>query len=88
MPGFDGTGPAGLGPMTGRGNGYCILKKTGTGGRSLIGFAGLAGRPTLSGPAGPALERQELLTRLYGLRWRILMLKQSVFTVNRDQGGT
>ena len=23
MPGFDGTGPAGMGPMTGRGMGYC-----------------------------------------------------------------
>ena len=25
MPGFDGTGPKGLGPMTGRGQGYCIV---------------------------------------------------------------
>lgn len=24
MPGFDGTGPGGVGPMTGRGGGYCI----------------------------------------------------------------
>lgn len=26
MPGFDGTGPLGQGPMTGRGMGYCVLK--------------------------------------------------------------
>lgn len=26
MPGFDGTGPRGLGPMTGGGEGCCILK--------------------------------------------------------------
>jgi hypothetical protein len=26
MPGFDGTGPMGMGPMTGRGQGYCILE--------------------------------------------------------------
>jgi len=26
MPGFDGTGPTGLGPMTGRGMGYCAVK--------------------------------------------------------------
>jgi hypothetical protein len=26
MPGFDGTGPRGLGSMTGRGEGFCILK--------------------------------------------------------------
>ena len=25
MPGFDGTGPRGEGPMTGRGEGYCAL---------------------------------------------------------------
>ena len=26
MPGFDGTGPLGQGPMTGRGMGYCVLR--------------------------------------------------------------
>ena len=26
MPGFDGTGPKGQGPMTGRGMGYCVIK--------------------------------------------------------------
>jgi len=25
MPGFDGTGPLGQGPMTGRGQGFCVL---------------------------------------------------------------
>jgi len=25
MPGFDGTGPNGMGPMTGGGRGYCVL---------------------------------------------------------------
>jgi len=25
MPGFDGTGPAGQGPFTGRGRGFCII---------------------------------------------------------------
>ncbi|MDQ1327817.1 MAG: hypothetical protein QG641_1100, partial [Candidatus Poribacteria bacterium] len=25
MPGFNGTGPMGLGPMTGRGMGYCAV---------------------------------------------------------------
>ena len=24
MPGFDGTGPRGLGPLTGRGRGFCL----------------------------------------------------------------
>lgn len=37
MPGFDGTGPLGEGPMTGGGFGYC-----GTGGRPGYGFRGRA----------------------------------------------
>jgi hypothetical protein len=28
MPNFDGTGPNGKGPMTGRGRGYCVLPIT------------------------------------------------------------
>ncbi|WP_407650104.1 DUF5320 domain-containing protein [Desulfofundulus luciae] len=28
MPGFDGSGPRGAGPMTGRGQGYCIVPLT------------------------------------------------------------
>jgi len=54
MPGFDGTGPRGLGPMTGRGEGYCafVLPEPGTQGTS-YGYAGLAGIPTrLNHPVG------------------------------------
>jgi hypothetical protein len=36
MPGFDGTGPSGEGPMTGGGFGYC-----GTGRRSPLGLGGM-----------------------------------------------
>jgi len=43
MPGFDGTGPRGAGPMTGYGRGYCILKVPGAKYRLLEGFAGLQG---------------------------------------------
>ena len=41
MPGFDGTGPRGLGPMTGRGEGYCafVLPEPGAQGTS-YGYAG------------------------------------------------
>lgn len=28
MPGFNGTGPRGQGPMTGRGMGYCVMPLT------------------------------------------------------------
>ena len=30
MPGFDGTGPMGMGPLTGRGMGFCAVPYSGT----------------------------------------------------------
>ncbi|MBN2418376.1 MAG: DUF5320 domain-containing protein [Deltaproteobacteria bacterium] len=36
MPGFDGTGPAGMGSMTGRGMGYCNPSRS----NNISGFAG------------------------------------------------
>ena len=35
MPGFDGTGPRGMGPMTGGGRGYCAAPQAGYTGRNL-----------------------------------------------------
>lgn len=46
MPGFDGTGPRGMGPMTGRGEGYCAFTIPAPGtGESAYGYAGLASVP-------------------------------------------
>ncbi len=45
MPGYDGQGPRGQGPMTGGGMGYCMLKLPGASDEPLTGFAGLVGRP-------------------------------------------
>jgi hypothetical protein len=42
MPGGDGTGPVGMGPMTGRAAGYC-------GGYPMPGFANRAGVPVFGG---------------------------------------
>ncbi|MBU2550464.1 MAG: DUF5320 domain-containing protein [Proteobacteria bacterium] len=58
MPGFDGKGPKGLGPLTGAGLGYCILSLSGSADGRVTGYAGLAGHsleeagreaPTLTG---------------------------------------
>jgi hypothetical protein len=56
MPGFDGTGPQGQGPMTGRGEGYCAVKIPESG-QAPYGYAGLQGTPVRSeAPAArPAL---------------------------------
>ena len=44
MPGFDGTGPQGQGPMTGRGEGYCAVKIPDSG-ELPYGYAGVQGTP-------------------------------------------
>jgi hypothetical protein len=49
MPGFDGTGPRGEGPMTGRGEGHCALVLPSEEGRAPYGYAGLEGRPVVLG---------------------------------------
>ena len=44
MPGFDGTGPLGQGPMTGRAQGFCVLTSSKENPDQLEGLAGLQGR--------------------------------------------
>ena len=45
MPGFDGTGPLGQGPMTGRGLGFCVLTTSEENPGQVKGFAGLQSVP-------------------------------------------
>ena len=44
MPRFDGTGPQGEGPMTGRGEGYCAVRLPQSD-QAAEGYAGLQGTP-------------------------------------------
>ena len=70
MPGFDGTGPKGRGPMTGRGMGFCVLRESKDKPGQMNGFAGIQGMPigiphdNLTGQmdATPMLQ-------VYGLRY-------------------
>lgn len=48
MPRFDGTGPQGKGPMTGRSEGYCAVKIPESG-QAPYGYAGLQGTPVRLG---------------------------------------
>ena len=45
MPGFDGTGPQGRGPMTGRGMGFCVLRQSKNKSGEFEGLAGIQGTP-------------------------------------------
>jgi len=50
MPAFDGTGPRGQGPMSGRGEGYCAIRLPEPGpGQVPYGYAGRAGLPVRLG---------------------------------------
>ena len=44
MPRFDGTGPQGKGPMTGRGMGFCVLKEFTDKPGNFHGLAGIQGK--------------------------------------------
>jgi hypothetical protein len=56
MPGCDGTGPKGRGPMTGRGGGYCLLKLPGSPDETLSGFVGRSGYPVRIRPDGIGMD--------------------------------
>jgi len=45
MPGFDGTGPLGQGPMTGRSHGFCVLTSSKENPDQIQGFVGLQAVP-------------------------------------------
>jgi hypothetical protein len=50
MPGFDGTGPQGKGPLTGRGEGYCAIRLPDAhSDGEAYGYAGLIGLPVRLG---------------------------------------
>jgi hypothetical protein len=53
MPQYDGTGPRGQGPMSGRGEGYCAIRLPAPG-RPACGFAGLQAVPVHLSPRAPA----------------------------------
>jgi hypothetical protein len=64
MPRFDGTGPQGQGPMTGRGEGYCAVRLPDEPEQPAYGYVGLQGTPVQM--ASPA-ARPTLRTRF--ARW-------------------
>ena len=71
MPAFDGTGPLGRGPMTGRGNGYCALVlPLPEEGVAPYGYAGLQGRPVCLGDPPPEPQAAPLASLRRGRRRR------------------
>ena len=69
MPGYDGTGPRGQGPMTGRGEGYCAMPLDRVP-DAPHGLAGLRGRPVSLFWPRPVrwLRRLRFVRRRFGRR--------------------
>ena len=78
MPGFNGTGPRGEGPLSGRGEGYCVVRlPRPASNEPVTGYAGLQGAPisATSGPMtqGAVSRRVAPPPRVWPLRavWRV-----------------
>ena len=91
MPGYDGTGPGGLGPMTGGGRGYCVLKVSGSQDKTRIGFAGLSGTPINALPdflgseiAHLHFKIRQMQFALRNLDWRIKTLESGIVINKQD----
>jgi len=83
MPGYDGTGPKGRGPMTGRGGGYCILKLPGSTDESLSGFAGRSGYPVRLRPDGIGMELASLRHRAQRLEAELRDVRRRIVALGR-----
>jgi len=77
MPGFDGTGPRGMGPMTGGGRGMCVVNLSAGSHDAVVGLAGNTGWPVCQ-PLTRQAELAQLRDRarylegvLAGIRGRI-----------------
>ena len=61
MPGFDGTGPQGRGPMTGRGMGFCVLQESKNKSGQFEGLAGIQGAP-INNISNSITKRKEVIS--------------------------
>jgi hypothetical protein len=79
MPGFDGTGPRGMGPMTGGGRGFCSprgLRRS---------FAGRG--PGYGYPYTPSLSREQELSMLKGEAEDLRAALEEIDARIREVGG-
>jgi len=66
MPSFDGTGPLGQGPMTGRGLGFCVLTTSEENPNQMQGFAGIDGKPIGKTNEGFKIAGKEAIDMPFG----------------------
>lgn len=79
MPGYDGTGPRGKGPMTGKGDGYCTMEISDEPRGAGNGFVGLSGAP------GP-FERVCAVPEAHELSWQIARVRSTLLDIESGLG--
>jgi len=86
MPGLDGTGPRGAGPMTGGGGGFCVLKLPGRAGEPITGLVGRVGWP-VGWQLGPEAELSRLRSQARQIEavLHIIRRRIEVLEANRQQ---
>jgi len=84
MPGFDGTGPRGKGPMTGKAQGYCLLNIPDDAAEAKTGFAGLQGKPIGQDPM-PA-DFVLLRNQLWGMQATLAEMKSRLAELEPGHG--
>ncbi len=91
MPGYDGTGPRGRGPMTGWGDGYCLMQIPQDPDRPGTGFVGLSGTSVTIPPLWAGSEVRFSSLKLAGIRNALYALERCLdhleTTIHR-KGGT
>ena len=66
MPGFDGSGPSGQGPMTGRGQGFCVLTVSDENPGEVRGFVGLQNVSIIHQVENVGNVEKEVITMPFG----------------------
>lgn len=86
MPGFDGTGPRGQGPMSGQGRGFCMMRIPDDPGQVPAGYAGKAGRPVRVSGDARAAEMRLLRSRLVWMQVEIDRIRQRLACPDAGSG--
>ncbi len=86
MPGFDGIGPRGQGPLSGQGRGFCMMRIPDDPGQDRSGYAGRNGQPVRVAADPRAAEMFALRSRLQGIRTEIQQIRSRLAGLDAGSG--
>ena len=88
MPGFDGTGPRGQGPMSGQGRGFCMMYIPDDPGQDRSGYAGRNGQPVRVAADPRAVETFSLRCRLQCIQAEIKRMRLRIGCLDAGIGSS